>query len=40
MGLRYYDQVTGRDRIKPRYLYAASFFVLGVLFGVLLMVIF
>jgi hypothetical protein len=40
MGLRYHDEITGRDRIKPRYLYAMSFFVIGTLFGMLLTAIF
>lgn len=30
MGLRYYDSVTGRDRIKPRYVWAFWAYLFGV----------
>ncbi len=29
MGLRYYDSVSGRDRIKPRYVWAFWAYLLG-----------
>jgi len=34
MAIRYYDTVDGRERIKPRYKWAACAFVAGVIFGV------
>jgi hypothetical protein len=31
MSFRYYDTITGRYRIKPRYLFAAAGFCLGLI---------
>lgn len=36
MGLRYYDPVSGRHRVKPRFQYAAAGFLLGLAFGIFL----
>ncbi|WP_428309528.1 hypothetical protein [Hydrocarboniphaga sp.] len=35
MALHYYDEISGRNRLKRRYLYAAIGFVGGTLFGLL-----
>jgi hypothetical protein len=34
MSIRYYDSLDGRERIKPRYKWAAGAFFAGMIFGV------
>ena len=36
MALHYYDEVSGRNRLKRRYLYSAISFVAGLVFGLVL----
>jgi hypothetical protein len=34
MAIRYYDNVEGRERLKPRYKWAAFAFAAGLIFGI------
>jgi hypothetical protein len=34
MAIRYYDNAIGRERVKPRYKWAAIAFAAGMIFGV------